>query len=134
MRYCPDCGTPHECEAQAAVAGDDAAVKIARIQAERDVTLAKLGARQAAGERETIEAITETEAETAVDVAIAEAVVADTILGAQLAGATEEPEPLVIEAPPVQVNTDVDTEELPPAAASPAPEPAERKTHGLGMW
>jgi hypothetical protein len=133
MRYCPDCGTGHECEAQAATMRDDPAVLIARIQADRDVTLAKLGNRQEAAWNESREAIAETEAETAVDVAIAEAVVADTILGAELAGATEEPEPIVIDAPPVNVEQDVDVEELPPVEGTPAPESA-RKPRGLGMW
>lgn len=133
LSYCPNCGAPHECAALAAANRDDPAVLIARIQADRDVTLAKLGARQDAALNEHLENVAEIEADTAVDVAVAEAVVADTIIGAELAAADQPAEPVVIDAPPVQINQDVDQDqELPPVEAS--PEPAAEKKRGLGMW
>ena len=44
MRYCPDCGTGHECEA-ATEGRTDPSVEIARINADRDIAVAKLAAR-----------------------------------------------------------------------------------------
>ena len=96
MRYCPDCGTPHECTAQAA--GDDSAVKIARINADRDVRVAELTAKMERAYNDTQLATAEIDAEVAADVAMAEAVVADTIIGAELGASDQPAEPIIIDA------------------------------------
>lgn len=78
-RFCPDCGTPHECEAFEA---DKSAVTIARINADRDVKLAEIGAR--AGVK-----IAETEAEHSADFAEGKAEGLETAIG----GDEPDPEP-----------------------------------------
>jgi len=130
MRYCPDCGAGHECEAQAAATRTDPGVEIARIQADRDVTLAKLGARQQREELETVQEIAETEAEADVIVGVAQADAIAAELGAET---TEEPE-VIIDAPPVDAEPEADVEELPPVDGSPVPDAAARRARGLGMW
>lgn len=130
MRFCPDCGTPHECEGQGATRTDPA-VEIARINAERDVTLAKLSAKQEAAWTEHSEAVAEIEAEADVAVAVAEAEVIGAIIDAET---PDEPEPVIIDAAPVDAGPEPDAEELPPAEGSPAPEPEARGSRGLGMW
>ena len=54
MRYCPDCGTPHECTAEGAAVRAD--VQIAKINAERDVEIARL-------QSKAVVSVAETEAE-----------------------------------------------------------------------
>ncbi len=134
MRYCPDCGTGHECEAQAP-AGESPEVAIARINAERDIAVAKLQARMAREELAIVEEVAETEAEAEVGAAVAEAAgmaaAAEVIAGTD-AEPEPEPEPFVIDAPQ-QIVEDVHDDAPPPAEGSPAPEP-QRKRTGLGVW
>lgn len=132
MKFCPECGTPHECNAEGE-SRTPPEVEIARINADRDVAVAKLTARMNREELGTAEAIAETEADAQVDTAEAEAEVIGAIL-AEGGGGEPEPAtpPIMIDAP-VDVSQEADPEELPPAEGSPAPEP-ERKTRSLGMW
>lgn len=44
MKYCPDCGTPHECTTEQRDA-DKTEVTLARIAADRDIRIAEIGAR-----------------------------------------------------------------------------------------
>jgi hypothetical protein len=124
---CQDCGLLHDMPA-APEESDE--VKIARINREADVQIAKVAARQDRAELETAEAIAETEAGAAVEVAVAEA----ELLGAAIEGGIEEqPEPVIIDAP--EAVAEEEPEDAPPPAAegSEPPAPA-RKTIGLGAW
>lgn len=131
MRYCPDCGTSHECEAQAQ-GREDPQVAIARINAERDMAIAKITARQEQQWNESREAIAEIEADTAAEVAVAEAEVLGAILATE--GGDGEGDPVIIDAPPVDAgDPEPDAGDLPPVEGSPVPAPV-RKSRGLGMW
>lgn len=70
MRYCPDCGDPHECGAE--LARDDAKTRLelARIEADRDIRIAELGAQ--AAKVDAAAAVDIAAAELAVDAAEAE--------------------------------------------------------------
>lgn len=126
MRFCPDCGTPHECEGQAA-AGPVPEVEIARINAERDKYVARVSARMQRDELETAEDIAETQAEASIvgDVAAAEIIAAEAEAGA----AEETGEPIVIEVP------DAPAEPEPAAEEPPVIEPTTPKgKRGGGYW
>jgi hypothetical protein len=73
MPYCPHCGNEvdHAVDASPAAEAVSAEVRIAEINANRDVEVAKIQARETRAELETAEAIAETEADA--DVAVAEA-------------------------------------------------------------
>lgn len=127
MRYCADCGTGHECEA-ATESRTNPEVEIARINADRDVAVARLAARSVRDELETAETIAETEADAAVESAVAEAeVVAAAIEG----GVAPAPEPVIVDAPPVE--EDVIEDAPPEVEGSEPPAPTTRKI-GLGAW
>lgn len=127
MKYCQDCGTGHECEAGAT--GPHPDVEIARINAERDVAVAKLAARQAREELETAEEVAEIQADAEVESSVAEAeVVAAAIEG----GAVPPPEPIVIDAP--VINDDTQVEDAPPPTEGSEPPAPKHKAAGLGMW
>ena len=80
MRYCPDCGTGHECEA-ATEGRTDPSVEIARINADRDIAVARLAARSAREELETVEEVAEIQADAEVESAVAEAEVVAAAIG-----------------------------------------------------
>ncbi len=128
MRYCENCGTGHECEAETGTRTIPE-VEIARINADRDIAVAKLAARQAREELETAEEIAGIEAEAEVVAAVTEA----EIVGAAIeAGAVDEdPEAIVIDAP--VVNDDEHEDAPPPAEGSEPPAP-KHKAAGLGFW
>lgn len=126
MRYCPDCGTGHECEGQAGT-GPAPEVEIARINADRDKYVARVSARMNREELETAEDIAETEAEASIigDVASAQ------IIASEPAGETAEAtgEPIVIEAPAAETEPEPSTEE-PPVIESAPPKESKRG----GYW
>lgn len=117
MSYCPECG--HEVAAQAA---DDAAksdVEIARINADRDVTIARLQSKAVREENDTTEHVAETEA--AADVGVAEAQADGVEAAAEVISGDPEPEP---DGEPIVV------EPLPEAEPEPdAPPPPEAEHH-----
>lgn len=128
MRYCADCGTGHECEA-ATEGRPDPGVEIARINREADVQIAKINARAAREELETVEEVAEIQADAEVESAVAEAeVVAAAIEG----GAVPPPEPIVIDAP--VINDDGPGEDAPPPAEGSEPPAPKHRATGLGMW
>lgn len=128
-RYCPDCGTGHDCEAEAVVTAIDREIEIERLRTKRDIEVARISAGVQRDELETAESIAETQAEAEVISAVAEAeILGDAIEG----GIQDAPEPLIIDAPgPPPDDTAADAP--PEIEGSEPPEPA-RKTVGLGMW
>ena len=130
MRYCPDCGNGHDCTAESRESAESDEVKIARINREADVAIAKLAARESRETNEHFEAVAEIEAEAAIETAVAEA----EIIGAAIkAGIEPEPEPIIIDAPEA-IADDVDDDAPPEAEGSEPPGPAAKRTRGLGMW
>jgi hypothetical protein len=132
MKYCPECGTGHECDVATEGRVSDI-VRIAELETKRDIEIAKIGARGTRVELEAAVEIAEVQADAEVDAAVAEA----EIVGAALEAGMIQPEPV---APaPVIIDSDIDAsaeadpEELPPVEGSPAPEAAPSK-RGLGMW
>lgn len=129
MRYCEHCGTPHECEAEPGRA--DPAVEIARINADRDIAVARLSARQDKDWNDTRVEVAGIEAAAAVEAA---AVEAEVIGDAIEASGVDDPEPVIIDVPDQPPPDDEgDAEELPPAEGSPPPA-ARSKRLGLGAW
>jgi len=101
MPFCPNCGTPLD-GSLPRPEPEPEAVTLARINAERDVKVAQISARQERDWNESREAIAEVEAEAAVEVAAAEAEVIGEIIAAETADPPEAeplPEPVVVEAP-----------------------------------
>lgn len=128
MRYCPDCGTGHDCEVEPGTRTDPQ-VEIARINADRDVAVAKLSARQDKDWNETRVEVAEVEAAAQVESAVAEA----EIVGAALeSGIEEQPKPVIIDAPTAIGGAEPD-DAPPPAEGSAPPEP-KKKAAGLGFW
>jgi hypothetical protein len=131
VKFCPDCGEGHDCTA---VTGnrEDPTVTIARINAERDVKVKQIGARQDHDWNEARVAVAGIEGEAEVEAAIAEAEVIGAAIEAGVVS-EESAEPVIIDAPP-PADDDGDAEQLPPVGGSPAPGPASSKHIGLGMW
>jgi hypothetical protein len=134
MNFCPDCGAPLDGSARAVAEVEDAAVKIARINAERDIEVARIGASLGRAELATEETVTEMETEVAPAVAAAEAAVLGAVLGAQEPAEPEEgPETVMVDEAPDAVVVEDDAP--PPAESvegSEPPGPAAKR--GIGMW
>jgi hypothetical protein len=121
MRFCEGCGQGHECEADTADGAEKAAVAIARIEANRDIEVARLNAGAA---KVIAEAEAQGEAEHAEGV----------VEGLELATGGGEPDADDAAAPVIVVDggdadePDADdTAEEPPEVTAPAPEPGPRK-------
>jgi hypothetical protein len=129
MRYCEDCGNGHECTAAGRESVESDEVKIARINREADVQIAKLGARTERDWNETRVEVAEIEADAAVEAAAAEA----EVVGAAIeAGIAPEPEPVIIDAP--EAIADAEPDDAPPPAEGSAPPEPKAKAAGLGFW
>lgn len=123
MKYCPECGNPHECAAEVVIDAEAEETKRVRIQADRDIEIARLQAGAA-------KAIAATEAES--EAAHLEGV----IEGVELATDPGEPDPaeggdpIVVQVDAGDQDTDeVDVEE--PPEVEPIPEPAGKPK---GWW
>ena len=132
--FCPDCGAPQDGSPRAVAEVEDAAVRIARLECERDVEVARINASVARSGMATEEAVVEMETEVAPAVAAAEAAVLGAVLGAQEPAETEEaPDTVVVDEAPDAV---VVEDDAPPPAetveGSEPPEPASKR--GIGMW
>jgi hypothetical protein len=132
MNFCPDCGAPLDGSPRADL--EDAAVKIARLECERDIEVARINASVARSELATEEAVVEMETEVAPAVAAAEAAVLGAVLGAQEpAEAAEAPETVVVDEAPDAVVVEDDAP--PPAEAVEGSEPPEpERKRSIGMW
>jgi hypothetical protein len=129
MRYCPDCGTPHECDS-----GDmQARIRLAEIEANRDIEIARLGA--STDRIEAAAAVEIAESEAVIDAAHAEgeAEGMETVLEA---GAAPEPEPgaepVIAVIPGGDSEPGTEGESPPPPPETEAPESAEPKR--AGYW
>jgi hypothetical protein len=132
--YCPNCGNAVE-DGQigpAAAEMASAEVQIARINAERDVEVARIAARQDKDWNATRLAETELETEAVVVAAVAEAEVLGDVLNASAPEPEEPPE--IINAPRAEAVEEPD--DAPPLVETEGSEPPapERKTIGLGAW
>ena len=125
MHSCPDCGLAH---GSAGEMPESDEVKIARLNKERDVEIARLQARQDKDWNETRVEVAEIEAGAEVDAAVATAeLVGDAIeAGALEAEAEPGPDPVVVvDAPEPEPEPDL----APPADVTPAPAPRSK-----GLW
>jgi hypothetical protein len=132
MAFCPDCGTDHHAGERTAADAVASEVRIAKINADRDIEVARINARLTRNELETAEVIAEIEGEAEVGAAAAEAEVVATILGS----GDQEPEPVIIDAPPLPEPEPDPTDDAAPPPAENHHEPGDDKPrkHGLGMW
>lgn len=127
--FCPECGTDHHAGEREERAIVDREIELAKINADRDIKVARIAAGQARAELETAEEIAEVQADAAVETAVAEA----EVIVSALEASDVEAEPIEIIAPDIVNTVDTDIEqELPPTDGSPVP--TESKKHGLGMW
>ena len=126
MRYCPDCGNPHECTAETE-RGPNPEVEIARINADRDKYVARVTARMQRDELDTAEDIAETQAEASIvgDIAAAEIIAAEDPAEA----APETGEPIVVDVPDAPAPEEPAAEE-PPVVETRAP----RESGKGGYW
>lgn len=134
MKFCPECGTGHDCTADAERATASDAVRIAEIERDKEIALAKIRLRDSREWNEAQVEMTEVQADAEVEAA---AVEGEVIAAAIEAGvvADETVEPVIIDVDATADGGDADaSEELPPVEGSPAPEPSGRKSIGLGMW
>lgn len=127
MTYCPHCGNETQREITPEEQAMRDSVRIAEINAERDVAIARLNARMQREVNETVEEVAETEA----DAQVAAATVEAEVVGAAIeAAAVDEPEPIIIEdaAPEEPEN------EMAPPTVDSEEHHESRKRVGLGLW
>jgi hypothetical protein len=125
MPFCQHCGGEVATLPEAAVAAEAIHVdlEIARVNAERDVAIARLAARQDREALEVAESIAETEAEAQVETAVA---VAEIIAAEDEPEAEPLGEPIVIEAEP---EPEPEPDMMPPVADT-----APRGKKSSGYW
>lgn len=126
MRYCPDCGTGHECTAQAE-AEDKARVAIARLETTRDIEVARINAQ--AGVK-----IGETEAGQVAARAEGQVEGMETVIEAAAGGNEPEGEPIVIEPGPAAVEEPATIEEPEIEAPPEIPETIPETNKRGGWW
>lgn len=133
MPYCPHCG--NETEQFIAIAPPvadpvDREVEIARINAERDIKVAEIAARQDRNWNETRVEVAGIEAVAEVESAEATAEVIGEVLAIE-AGPDAPAEPVIIDAP--QAIAEDEPEDAPPETEG-SPPPAVKSKIGLGAW
>jgi hypothetical protein len=130
--YCPECGGDHHAGERQEQTAADREIEIARINADRDINVARINARVIRNELDTAETIAETEGEAQVETAAAEAAVLGEILNAT---GDQEPEPLIIDAPPApEPEPDPTDDAAPPPAEHHEDDDDKPRKRGLGMW
>lgn len=127
--FCPECGTDHHAEDRIQQTAVDREIELARINAKRDVDVARIAAGQTRAELETAEAIAEVQADAEVEAAVVEG----EVIAAALEASDVDAEPIEIVAPDVITTVDTDIEQAPPETDG-SPVPTESKPRGLGMW
>lgn len=131
MPYCPECGSEIGQRDDAAPGPTEAEVRIAEINAERDIKIAQLQNRQQREANETTEHVAETAAEADVDVAEAHAEAVTAAAEAEPDG--DEPaaaEPIVVEQ--AEPEPEQEPEMAPPEADHHHHEPETKKS--AGWW
>lgn len=123
MRFCQDCGTPHECAAENAA--EKAEVAIERLRTNRDIEVARINASAAKD-------IAETEAENSADHAEGIAEGMETALDAVTGADEAEPEgaPIVIADPEPDPEPEGEPDTAPPVVDIPEPRTPSRS----GWW
>ena len=129
VHSCAECGLVHD--AIVAEEREPVEVTIARINAERDIAVARANVRQEEAYNETRVEVAKIEAKAEVEAAVVEG----EVIAAALEASDVEAEPIEIVAPDVVTDVDIDNqlEDAPPETDG-SPVPAEGKKHGLGMW
>jgi len=125
-RYCPECATPHECEA----AENAARLELARIEANRDIEIARLRSGEVKTEAAAAVEIAESEAVAIAARAEGEADGMETVLDAGAPPAPDGAEPPVIVDMP---EPEPEPEPEPPAPPESEP-PAESESKRAGWW
>ena len=129
VHSCAECGLVHD--AIVAEEREPVEVTIARINADRDIAVARAGVRQDEAYNETRVEVAKIEAKADVEAAAIEG----EVIAAALEASDVEAEPIEIVAPDVVTDVDVSNElEDAPPVTDGSPVPAEGKKHGLGMW
>ena len=127
VHSCTECGLVHD--AIVAEEREPVEVTVARINAERDIAVARAAARQEADYNDTRVEVAKIEAKADVESAVVEG----EVIAAALEASDVEAEPIEIIAPDVVQDVDVDIEDAPPETDG-SPVPSESKPRGLGMW
>jgi hypothetical protein len=130
MSFCPECGTDHHA-GEHGRDGKTAEVKIAEIEANRDIEVARIqrGEMRTMGELNAETDVAVAEIEAGADVAAAEAT-AETVAAVLDAGGETEPPPVVIEAPPAETDEEPSIE---PSDGHDAGPPEEKKS-SFSYW
>lgn len=129
VHSCPDCGLVHD--AIVAEEREPVEVTIARINADRDIAVARSGARQEEGWNESRVEVAKIEAKAEVEAAAIEG----EVIAAALEASDVEAEPIDIVAPDMITDVDIDNElEDAPPETEGSPVPEASKPRGLGMW
>jgi uncharacterized Zn finger protein len=129
VHSCAECGLVHD--ALVAEEREPVEVTIARINADRDIQVARAAARSEADYNDTRIEVARIEAKAEVQAAEVEG----EVIAAAIEASDVEAEPIEIVAPDIINDTDIDIEEdaPPPAEGSPVPETS-KKSVGFGMW
>ena len=128
VHNCTECGLMHD--AIIAEEREPVEVTIARINADRDIAVARAAIRQDEAYNETRVEVAKIESGAMVDAAEVQA----EVIGAAIEGSDQEPpEPLEIVAPEF-VNNDVEVNEDAPPAPEGSPVPAPEKKTSFGAW
>lgn len=123
LHACETCGLQHAHPGELPPAPESDAVKIARVEAERDIKVAQLQARQTRDELETAETIAETVAEAEVAAAEVEADAAAEVAEALIETADEPEEVIVAPEPEPEPEDEVTPPEVEHHERTPAKKP-----------
>lgn len=127
VHTCEGCGLVHD--AIIAEEREPVEVTIARINAERDIAVARANVRQEETYNGTRVEIAKIEAKAEVEAAAIEG----EVIAAALEASDVDAEPVEIVAPDIVTTVDTDIEQAPPETDG-SPVPDEPKKKGLGMW
>jgi hypothetical protein len=129
VHSCAECGLVHD--AIVAEEREPVEVTIARINADRDIAVARASVRQEEAYNETRVEVAKIEAKADVEAAVVEG----EVIAAALEASDVEAEPIEIVAPDLVTDVDIDNElEAAPPETDGSPVPEASKPRGLGMW
>jgi hypothetical protein len=129
VHACTECGLIHDMAVTEERESDE--VRIARINADRDIAVARYAARQDADWNDTRAEVARIEAKAEVQAAEIEG----EVIAAALEASDVEAEPVEIIAPDLVNDVDVDaSEDAPPETGEGSPVPVPEKKTSFGMW